>query len=106
MLVENASVSPLSTYVNTRGWHTHKSEKRAKIALRPPIDFEAKAPLAQGFNFGEAFCSREISECAESGADNRDSSTMSSAVTSLPYSRLLASPSGRSVEPSRDMPAN
>ena len=44
--------------------------------------------------------------CADSGGVNVDCPTISFAETFLPYKRSLASPSGRSVEPSSETPAN
>ena len=55
---------------------------------------------------GEAFCSVASNSLVLAGTGTAFLNTMSCALTSLPYRFLLAPLSGRSVEPSREIPAN
>src|SRR5580704_15322637 len=55
---------------------------------------------------GDAFCNVLRSVFALSGTGSALLNTMSDALTSLPYRFLFAPLSGRSVEPSSEMPAN
>jgi hypothetical protein len=58
------------------------------------------------FFVGETFCSVANKFLALSGAEKDLLKTMSLAVVSCPYRFLLAPSSGRSVDPSREMPTN
>src|SRR5271168_4753475 len=55
---------------------------------------------------GDFLVSSASNNCADAGAGTASLNTMSPAFTSLPYKLLLASLSGRRVEPEREIPAN
>src|ERR1700687_1995947 len=56
--------------------------------------------------FGDFFWSKEIIFCPAGGAANTPSRTRAVAFPFLPYNDSFALLSGRSVEPSSEMPAN
>src|SRR5579863_3795975 len=76
--------------------HPHRSDLRASYFS----DFGSERFLGD-FSFN-----REISSEAQAGALTFPSRMMSRALTGFPYNFSLALPSERSVEPSRDIPAN
>jgi hypothetical protein len=55
---------------------------------------------------GDAFCRAAIRVRAERGAATSDSVMIFAALDELPYNLRFACPSGRSVEPSSETPAN
>src|ERR1700741_5688742 len=55
---------------------------------------------------GETLFSIPIPSCPDAGTPTLPSRTISFALSSLPYILRFALPSDRSVEPSRDTPAN